>query len=358
MSSYPPPKTDSSTFNYDNFITVGVGSAGAQGPAGPIGPTGPAGSTSNTGPTGSVGPTGPTGQSGSIGPTGFTGATGFTGPIGPTGATGFTGPIGPTGATGYTGYTGPIGLTGATGYTGPIGQGGDTGPTGPSGQTGPIGPTGATGYTGPIGQGGSTGPTGFIGPTGPTGSSSLSQLIMTSPNNTVYNPTWNSVTDYLYLAWNTVSNSTPLTVYESSGGSIYNVLIQNQDLVTYKINVIAEIGSILTINNTDITKKTYAWIQHWSDVRALVTLSNLISYGLFSGTNGAVIYDSFGMVSSDSVHPTLVCNADIVMATNDVICIIIATESGYNGNAYDVYNSTYLKNENGKLNRLTISIIN
>lgn len=214
------------------------------------------------------------------------------------------------------------------------------GSQGPAGPAGPAGPTGATGAT---------------GPTGPAGSPST-QMVLYSPNNTIYNPTWNSVLDNLYLAWSQDYNDTPLTFYDTIDGSIYKTLIQNQTTNIYKINVIAEIGSILTLNNSDITKKTYAWIQYWTGAAKNVTLTTLKGYGIYSGVSGAIGFDTYGMVSSDSVHPTLVVNSYIEMAPNDVICVCITTESAYNGAAYNVYNANYLKNQNGNLNRLSISV--
>ena len=222
---------------------------------------------------------------------------------------------------------------------------GSVGEPGPAGPAGPAGATGATGATGPT------------GPTGPTGATTT-QMILYSPNNTLYNPTWPTASSNLYLAWSQNYNISPLTLYDNIDGSIYRTLIQNQTSNTYKVNVIAEIGSILTLNNTNISLKTYSWIQYWSGAAKNVTLNTLKSYGIYSGVNGSVVFDTYGMVSSDSVHPTHVCTAYIDMSPNDVICICVTTECGYNGPAYNVYNANYLKNQNGNLNRLTISVIN
>jgi collagen triple helix repeat protein len=174
--------------NEERVQLTGVpGPQGPMGPAGPMGPRGPQGDKGATGSTGPAGPSGPTGATGSQGPKGETGsigpagATGPAGPIGPQGIpgpAGLTGPAGATGPAGPEGIAGPIGPQGLPGLTGPAGA---AGPIGPIGPTGPIGNTGANGPQGPQGDPGIQGPIGQPGPQGPKGDPGTLAFAITGP---------------------------------------------------------------------------------------------------------------------------------------------------------------------------------
>jgi hypothetical protein len=360
-------------------LTGPTGSAGSIGPTGSTGYTGYTGEIGSTGPTGSTGAsiTGPTGAS-LTGPTGasLTGPTGPTGPVAPAGQD-LTGPTGPTGAslTGPTGSAGSIGPTGSTGYTGYTGEIGSTGPTGPTGAslTGPTGagstgPTGAS-LTGPTGAG-STGPTGYtgytgaIGPTGPTGSagggSSSTYLIMTSPDNTVYNPNFpGNYGNFCNWAWQVSTNTSPLTVYQtaatSGGGLNYYLLVQNQTASSIKTDITFELGALINLNDTNIANQTTSFCQLYRGFANNTTLSTLDGASAFwSGGNGTQTWDTYGYVNTPCVRPVVCSTFQLVLQPQDILLLRTHSSANYTSGTYNIYNANYGKNQNGNLNRWTI----
>jgi hypothetical protein len=131
--------------NFQAYLDLAVGAAGAAGREGPAGPKGPEGPS---GPEGPAGPQGPAGAQGPKGETGSQGAAGSQGPAGPQGPGGPQGPIGPSGAPGAQGVPGSQGPAGPQGPGGPQGPVGPPGGIGPQGEQGPIGPMGPAGPAG------------------------------------------------------------------------------------------------------------------------------------------------------------------------------------------------------------------
>ena len=213
--------------------------------AGPTGSPGPA-LSSSTGATGVTGPTGPTGMTG---PTGVS-STGVTGPV-RIGVTGFTGPTGiqATGQTGATGAIGPIGYTGAAG---------STGATGPTGQAGAAGSRGATGPAGV-----STGATGSsaTGPTGPTGSGGGGTI----------------TSGYMgidFAADFTFTDSFNVAGFPSSIGTW-----------TYTSNKILTLTFNTTNYNNPYVPPNISGIFSWWQTATSLFKSEIISLGVYSGTN-------------------------------------------------------------------------